>query len=119
MGRQRFVSAITTTVAIITGLALFMIAGTGVRALGVHILRGDTVSALSVAGLLLAAFVVCLMFLMPGALRQMIELGGRPGYRGPMAFGASLVLLAVLVASAGAEGRSGNLVLGLLPRAAF
>jgi hypothetical protein len=62
---------------------------------------------------------VSLAFLMPGVLRRMIELGGKPGYRGPISFGASLVLFAVLLASAGAERQPGNLVFGILARGSF
>jgi hypothetical protein len=119
MGRGLFVPIITTTVAIITGAALFATACRGIWALSVHIQRGDTSSALSVGLLSLAAFLVSLAFLMPSVLRRMIELGGKPGYRGPISFGASLVLLAVLLACAGAERQPGNLMFGILTRASF
>jgi hypothetical protein len=119
MGRGLFVPLITTVVAIVTGAALFATACRGIWALSVHIQRGDTSSALSVGLLSIAAFVVSLLFLMPSALRHIIELGGKPGYRGPITFGASLVLFAVLLASAGAERQPGNLVFGILTRASF
>lgn len=119
MARVSITSLITKAVALITGLVLFGIACRGIWALSVHIQRGDASSALSVGVLSLAAFLVSLLFLMPSTLRHIIELDGKPGYRGPISFGASLVLFAVLLASAGVERQSGNLVLGLLPRSSF
>lgn len=117
--RARFLSFITTAVASIAGIALFGIACRGVWALSVHIQRGDTPSTLLVGLLSLAAFLVSLVFLMPSAVRHMIELGGKPGYHGPVSFGASLVLFAVLLACAEAGRQPGNLVFGILSRASF
>lgn len=119
MNRVRFLSIITTVVATITGLALIATAGTGLLALIVHSQRGDTSSALAVGLFSIAAFLVSLVFLLPSALRRMIELSGKPGYRGPITFATSLVLLAVLLASAVSVRASGNLVFGTIPRGTF
>lgn len=118
-GRERFVLVISTTVAILTGLALFAIACRGIWGLSIYIQREEILSALSIGVLSLGAFLLSLLFLMPKAFRHIIQLGGKPENRGPITFGASLVLLAVLLASAVSVRESGNLVFGVLPRGYF
>lgn len=119
MLNAKYISLLTATVSAVCGLALFGIAWAGVRAAIFHVLHGDLSKALIVGAMVLAAFLACLIFVMSGMLRQFVELSARPHLRGPIRFGASLVLLTLLLGSAVAQKRPEALLFGFLPRDAL
>lgn len=119
MLNAKYITLLIASVSAVTGLALFGIAWAGVQAAILHVRNGDPSEALIVGAMALAAFLTCLMFVMSGMLRQFIELGARPALRGPIRFGASLVLLVLLLAYAVVQKGTGALLFGFLPRDAL
>lgn len=119
MRSAKYISLLTASVSVVTGLALFGIAWAGVRVAIIHVLHGDPSRALIVGTMALVAFLTCLLFLMPSMLRQFVELGARPDLRGPIRFGASLVLLTLMVGYAVLLMRPEALLFGVLPRGAL
>ena len=116
MRSAKYISLLTASVSVITGLALFGIAWAGVRVAIIHVLHGDPSRALIVGTMALVAFLTCLLFLMPSMLRQFVERGARPDLLGPIRFGASLVLLTLLLGYAVLLMRPEALLFGVLPR---